>query len=118
MVDSAVISDYSIEEVRDAAGQELWFSRLLRRDTTGHPLFELLDTVRLPPYDSTKFLAIVGCAYDGRPDPEIAALVANEDADSFRTVFLAWRADRRTHRIARLNPPAGVVCENAGWGAE
>jgi hypothetical protein len=115
---SSSVADYGIQQVEDSVGQLLWFSRFLRRDATGHAYWKLIDSLRLPAYDSARFLVIVGCALRGHPDPEVVALVASQAQDSFRTIFSAWLADRRTERLRLLDPHSGIVCENPGWGAE
>jgi hypothetical protein len=108
-------TDYGIEWVHTSAGTQLWFGRLVAHDPSGHPVWRLVDTLSPPAYDSTRRLIGGQCTDHGKLDQEILALVAGEDAESLRTVFSAWRADRRSRRFIALQP-AGIVCVNEGYG--
>jgi hypothetical protein len=118
LVDSGRVTDFGIERLLDSKGEQLWFTRLTRRDDHGRPYFRLLDSLRVPPYDTTLIVVLDGCAVEGRPDPEVVALVKDVPADSFRVVIGAWRADRRTGHLREIEPPLGVACENMAWGTE
>src|SRR5467141_2699441 len=97
--DTAGGTDYGSEWVQLPAGTQLWFGRLIARDPSGHPVWQLVDTLSPPTHDSTRSLIGGQCTEHGVLDQEILALVAAEDAESLHTVFSAWRADRRRGRF-------------------
>jgi len=108
-------TNYGIEWVHTSVGTQLWFGRLVAQDPSGQAVWRLVDTLSPPAHDSTRRLIGGQCTAHGALDQEILALVDGEDAESLRTVFSAWRADRRSGRFMVL-PPAGIVCVNEGYG--
>lgn len=111
--DTAGGTDYSVGWVRNAAGDHLWFSRLLSHDSLGKAHWLLLDSITVPTTGSTMQWAPGTCSIRGKPDAEIIALAETSSADTLRRIVRAWRASRVRGAWQPIDT-LGLVCENEG----
>ena len=57
-----------------------------------------------------------GCSInDGPIDPEIEAVLGNQETEFITDIRQAWRANRQTRQLEVLSTE-GIACENPGWG--
>jgi hypothetical protein len=113
--DSVGGTDYAVSWMNGPAGEYLWFSRALAPDAQGHPRWELRDVLRVPTIGPGRTLVVGECTLAGQRDPEVIAVVKSEDAQWWKTVFSAWRADRNIGRFVVL-PTVRIECRNEGYG--
>ena len=107
--------EYVVSRVQQGNRQMLWLELILSRDSAGKPLFEVKDVLDLPSLKPTEQLASGWCLVGGKRDPEVIAIAVSEDAEYWRQIGRAWRANRQTVRFEEI-PPSNIVCENPGWG--
>jgi hypothetical protein len=106
---------YGVSYVRQGNQKMLWLERLVSRDRSGNPTWEIIDAINLPRFNPGEELAPPSCKLKGVADPELIALVKYEDKEIWRNIRQAWRANRRTRKIEVI-PPTNIVCNNPGWG--
>ena len=110
---SAGKHEYALDWLSHGNHTEIWFGRDVL--TSPEPTWELQDSLILPAYPRSQVVVMAECSLRGSPDFELIALAKQEDADSFRTIVRAWRADRSTNRIVQV-AVAGIACANEGYG--
>ena len=95
---------------------EVWVGELLRRTADGIPVWQRTDmfVISLEPEDDRSFSA--RCRIDEQPTDGILGLYrAGDDAAMWAPAVQAWRVDVTTGIVAAIEP-AGVECENEGFG--
>ena len=91
-----------------------------RRD--GIPVWEILDVATTPssniaPSDPQgDYYFYYGCSISGsRIDPEVVAIIGNQDTEFITDIRQAWRANRQTRQLEALST-VGMACTNPAWG--
>jgi hypothetical protein len=107
--------EYTGKTVWAGQTQMFWFSRIVARDRTGSPAYQVVDAIKLPAIAKSRLLVGGFCQVNGVGDPGIIAVVKPTNTEYYTQVDQAWRANPKTEKIQPLNPK-GVACANAGWG--
>jgi hypothetical protein len=106
---------WSVDAVMDEKNIMLWLSRRISYNESGHAIFQVRDTVFLPPSARDKKIIVSECVLDGEPDYEIVALV-KLDQESLENRWLpnshilsAWRANRTKEKLEPIST-ADIEC--------
>ncbi|MEM7066893.1 MAG: hypothetical protein AAF572_27485 [Cyanobacteria bacterium P01_B01_bin.77] len=51
----------------------------------------------------------------GRIEPEIVAVIGNQNTERITDIRRAWRANRQTQQLEAFSTE-GMACTNPGWG--
>lgn len=116
MIDSAVAAPTIGVEERSIGGRRiLALDSVIRRSSTGHPTWLIVDAIRLPDLGDSVELNI-SCGYGkAEADRRLIAFVRPIDAYEVAEIRAAWRVNRATQRFEAA-PLAGLRCWNEGWG--
>ncbi|MEO0768398.1 MAG: hypothetical protein AAFY72_03040 [Cyanobacteria bacterium J06649_4] len=86
------------------------------------PVWEVLDVAttsssNIAPSDPKgEYYFHYGCSINGSSiDPEIVAVIGNQDTEFITDIRQAWRANRQTRQLEALSTE-GMACTNPAWG--
>ena len=109
MVDGPDGKEYGITTMRVAGEQEIWLSRLVKRDRAGQPHWDRRAVLRLPRLRPEESYVEVDCALQGAADPLIVAIGRWTQGDSVADIRAAWRPNESRTAFDTL-PPREVSC--------
>ncbi|MEM1242730.1 MAG: hypothetical protein AAGI45_23105 [Cyanobacteria bacterium P01_H01_bin.26] len=119
--DSSEALRYGINLAGKANEIYILFEEIVAR-RGNNPVWEVLDVATIPsdniaPSDPQgDYFIRPGCSINGGPiDPEIVAILGNQDTEFITDIRQAWRANRQTQKLEVLSTE-GIACENPGWG--
>ncbi|BAZ40698.1 hypothetical protein NIES4101_66590 [Calothrix sp. NIES-4101] len=107
--------EYSVTHIKKGYQQMLWFNTVVSRDKQGKATFKAIDTMNLPKINASQYLGGWDCGRNGKKDPEIVAIVKNENSEYLRNTSRAWRANRKSGKFEAIST-SGIFCINQGWG--
>jgi hypothetical protein len=105
-------SVYGISRVKKGTQEMLWFEMFVDRDRR-----LVLDVFNVPKMN--KSYTLIGghhlCLRNGIRDSSIIAVAKIQDAEYFRQIQKAWRANLKTRKFEAISTK-GVICENIDYG--
>ena len=106
--------EYALHDVSTARGNRLLMTRLLGRDATNRPSYEILAAVSVPPLRRDELLVLSVCKLNGVRDVDIVAIARRQDRAELGRIRAAWRATGWQATLEQL-PVEGIACEYEGW---
>lgn len=106
---------YSLSWIQSNGADMVWFSKSLHPENTGKGDWLVIDVLPVPDFGPQHSLIMTQCSLKGAPDPEIVAVVWDEDVEVLGKVKAAWRANRLKGKFERI-PAKGITCLNEGYG--
>ena len=95
----------------------IYAGRFTRRDSEGHVIWLVTDTMAYPPVGPGEYLAASTCRLNGIGNDRIFVVVKNEETEWFRGIVAAYQLNTASGRFESL-PQKGIECYNDAWGAE
>lgn len=105
---------YAISRVQQEQKQMLWLELIVPPDSQGRPTYKVLDVINLPSIQSSEELAGsagLQCLQNGARDPELIAIAKYDDANYWRQIKRAWRANRNAGKFQEIGT-SNIVCDN------
>lgn len=107
---------FELREVSKGGTRMLWLLKTVATQATGEPtLEEVLDVLVLPPLGKHRDIVHGVCSIGKEAEPEVIALIGEDDGQPLTRVERAWRANRKRGRFETI-PTRGVTCVNEGAG--
>lgn len=105
---------YAIEVVNFGSKKIVWIGRLLYHDDKGKAHWKIIAALPPRPLPEGYHFSSGNCVRQGRPQPEIVAILKMEDKPMLTQIHKAWRADPQKGTFEEL-PLKGIHCINEGW---
>ena len=102
-------AEYGVTTISVAGEREIWLSRLVGRDSAGHPQWSRRAILRLPRLLEGESYVEVDCALDGVADAAIVAVGRWTSTDSVTGIRGAWRPNNARTAFDTL-PSRAVTC--------
>ncbi len=110
-------SPYSIDQVSFNGQELLLLNRLIKIDSQGDPVFEVVNVLPLPIIYETETIKGSGsmCTVNGQEDPNIIVVVKIENKPKLTKVSQAWRVENEKFNEIDIQG-LSFECENFGYG--
>jgi hypothetical protein len=79
--------------------------------------YKLLDILRVGPIKPQQDIILTMCRLNEKHDSQIIALVKTNNSEYFKTIYKAWRANKKTGRFEAISTK-GIDCLNDGYGLD
>lgn len=99
------LTEFGLQYVRSRKDEMMWFCRIVGKDPSGKPIFQIMDVLALPRRDKNEIVTWFACFFNGRRNEQI---ITYTDKYFFK-VHRAWFADRQAGKIREISPQ-GIVC--------
>ncbi len=105
---------YAIEVVNFGSKKIVWMGRLLYNDAKGKAHWKIIAELPPRPLPKGYHFSSGNCLSQGKPQPEIVAILKMEDKPKLTHIKIAWRADPEKEIFEEL-PLKGIHCINEKW---
>jgi len=105
---------YAIEVVNFGSKKIVWMGRLLYNDAKGKAHWKIVAALPPHPLPEGYHFSSGNCLSQGKPQPEIVAILKIEDKPKLTQIQKAWRANPEKEIFEEL-PLQGIYCINERW---
>lgn len=106
--------EYAVHHVDSPAGERLILTRMVGRDSSGRPRYEILSALIPQRQRADEVLIVSSCSLNGARDVDLLAIARREPQAELTKIRAAWRATGPAGTLVPVET-AGITCEHEGW---